>query len=165
MEIYVYVKKMIDIALAQYKRDRQMAPEFQAPDGNPILKKEAVVRSAVRNKTFDKLMRRLRHGAHRRHENHTKQVQFLLDRNRYQQNQTWLAEYDRLTSDINGTRTVTRRIQAPPRWIDATAVGFIQELPRFAGYDVRQVTVPRVDAEDRPRVDARLQELKTMLIK
>jgi hypothetical protein len=157
MEIHVYVNSMIDIALAQYKRDRQMAPEFQAPDGNPILKKEAVVRSAVRNKTFDKLMRRLRHGAHRRHENHTKQVQFLLDRNRYQQNQTWLAEYDRLTSDINGTRTVTQRILRPPVFPGRTRHG--------TRYDERQVTVPRVDAEDRPRVDARLQELKTMLIK
>ena len=145
---------MIDIALAQYKRDRQMAPEFRAPDGNPILKKEAVVRSAVRNKTFDKLMRRLRHGAHKRHENHTKQVQFLLDRNRYQQNQTWLAEYDRLTSDINGTRTVTRRTHRPPT-----------RARPSARYEERQVTVPRVDAENMPRVDARLQELKTMLIK
>lgn len=147
---------MIDIALAQYKRDRQMAPEFRAPDGNPILKKEAVVRSAVRNKTFDKLMRRLRHGAHRRHENHTKQVQFLLDRNRYQQNQTWLAEYDRLTSDINGTRTDTQRIQRPYVFPYRT---------HGNRYETVTVTVPRVDAEDRPRVDARLQELKTMLIK
>jgi hypothetical protein len=156
MEIHVYVNSMIDIALAQYKRDRQMAPEFRAPDGNPILKKEAVVRSAVRNKTFDKLMRRLRHGAHRRHENHTKQVQFLLDRNRYQQNQTWLAEYDRLTSDINGTRTVTQRIQRPYVFPYRTVGN---------RYETVTVTVPRVDAEDRPRVDARLQELKTMLIK
>jgi hypothetical protein len=156
MEIHVYVNSMIDIALAQYKRDRQMAPEFRAPDGNPILKKEAVVRSAVRNKTFDKLMRRLRHGAHRRHENHTKQVQFLLDRNRYQQNQTWLAEYDRLTSDINGTSIVTQRLLREPRFPRRT---------HGNRYDTVTVTVPRVDAEDRPRVDARLQELKTMLIK
>lgn len=154
MEIHVYVNKMIDIALAQYKRDRQMAPEFRAPDGNPILKKEAVVRSAVRNKTFDKLMRRLRHGAHKRHENHTKQVQFLLNRDRYQQNQTWLAEYDRLTSDINGTRTVTRRTHRPPTRARPSRL-----------YDERQVTVPLVDAENMPRVDARLQELKTMLVK
>ena len=152
MEIHVYVNSMIDLALAQYKRDRKMAPEFRAPDGNPILKKEAIVRSAVRNKTFDKLMRQLRHDAHKRHENHTKQVQFLLDRNRYQQNQTWLAEYDRLTSDINGTRTVTERV---PRMSIRTGTRYVE----------RQVTVPRVDAEDRPRVDARLQELKTMLIK
>jgi hypothetical protein len=153
MEIHVYVNSMIDLALAQYKRDRKMAPEFRAPDGNPILKKEAIVQSAVRNKTFDKLMRRLRHGAHKRHENHTKQVQFLLDRNRYQQNQTWLAEYDRLTSDINGTRTVTERIPRRPSIRTGTR------------YVERQVTEPRVDAEDRPRVDARLQELKTLLIK
>jgi hypothetical protein len=153
MEIHVYVNSMIDLALAQYKRDRKMAPEFRAPDGNPILKKEAIVRSAIRNKTFDKLMRRLRHGAHKRHENHTKQVQFLLDRNRYTQNQTWLAEYDRLTSDINGTRTVTERIPRP--------------RPSRYGtrYVERQVTEPRVDEEDRPRIDARLQELKTLLIK
>ena len=151
MEIHVYVNSMIDLALAQYKRDRKMPPEFQAPDGNPILKKEAIVQSAVRNKTFDKLIRRLRHGAHKRHENHTKQVQFLLDRNRYQQNQTWLAEYDRLTSDINGTRTVTQRIHRPSRY--------------SGRYVERQVTVPRVPPEDKPRVDARLQELKTMLIK
>jgi hypothetical protein len=144
MEIHVYVNSMIDIALAQYKRDRQMAPEFRAPDGNPILKKEAVVRSAVRNKTFDKLMRRLRHGAHRRHENHTKQVQFLLDRNRYQQNQTWLAEYDRLTSDMSATKRVWD-------WGPGEPWRLIQE--------------PRIHAEDRPRYDARLQELKTMLIK
>ncbi len=153
MEIHVYVNSMIDLALAQYKRDRKMAPEFRAPDGNPILKKEAIVRSAIRNKTFDKLMRQLRHGAHKRHENHTKQVQFLLDRNRYQQNQTWLAEYDRLTSDINGTRTVTERIPRRPSF---------RTGPR---YTERDVTEPRVDAEDRPRVDARLQELKTLLIK
>ena len=152
MEIHVYVNSMIDLALAQYKRDRKMAPEFRAPDGYPILKKEAIVRSAVRNKTFDKLMRQLRHDAHKRHENHTKQVQFLLDRNRYQQNQTWLAEYDRLTSDMSATRTVTERV---PRMSIRTGTRYAE----------RQVTEPRVDAEDRPRVDARLQELKTMLIK
>lgn len=156
MEIHVYVNSMIDLALAQYKRDRKMPPEFQAPDGNPILKKEAIVRSAVRNKTFDKLMRQLRHDAHKRHANHTKQVQFLLDQNRYQQNQTWLAEYDRLTSDINGTRTVTQRIPRPPSFRTGRVI------PR---HFEREVTVPRVDAEDRPRVDARLQELKTLLLK
>ena len=144
MEIHVYVNSTIDLALAQYKRDRKMASEFQASDGNPILKKEAIVRSAIRNKTFDKLMRRLRHSAHKRHENHTKQVQFLLDRNRYQQNQTWLAEYDRLTSDMSATRRVGDWGPGEP--------------PRF-------ITVPRIHAEDRPRVDARLQELKTLLIK
>jgi hypothetical protein len=113
---------MIDIALAKYKHDKQIAPDFRAPDGNPVLQKQAIVRSAIRNRVFDELVKRMRDGAHLCHEGHTKQVQFLLDRERYLQNQTWQAEYDRLASFV-----VAPRLQ--------------------------------------PSVNARLDDLKTLLIK
>lgn len=90
---------MIDLALAKYKHDKQIAPEFRAPDGNPVLQKQAVIQSAIRSRVFDKLVRRMRHNAHRRHDAHNKQLQFLLDRERYQQNATWQAEYERLASE------------------------------------------------------------------
>ena len=89
---------MIDIALAKYKHDKQISPDFRAPDGNPVLQRQAIVRSAIRDRVFNELVKRMRDGAHLRHEGHTKQVQFLLDRERYQQNKTWQAEYDRLAS-------------------------------------------------------------------
>ena len=47
---------MIHLALAKYNHDKQIAPEFRAPDGNPVLQKQAVIQSAIRNKVFDKLI-------------------------------------------------------------------------------------------------------------
>ena len=38
----------------------------------------------------------MRYTAHKRHEQHTKQVQMLINQRQFAQNETWKSEYDRL---------------------------------------------------------------------
>ena len=51
-----------------------------------------------RGTDLDLLAKRMRHSTWQRQESHNKQLQHFLDRERYQQNQTWQSEYDRLAS-------------------------------------------------------------------
>lgn len=100
MEILVQVKrKMIDLTIEQYRRGKSLPAPLRDWDGNPIFKKRAVVETTKNDRAFIELIRKLRHGAHKTHENHNKQLQFLLDRERYAQNKTWQGEYDRLASN------------------------------------------------------------------
>ena len=55
----------------------------------------------------------LRNSAYTRFENHNKQLQHFLDRNRFQQNETWRAEYDRLHALQSNemTEAIAQRMQ------------------------------------------------------
>lgn len=46
----------------------------------------------------DRVMKSLRDSTWRRHEHHQKQLQHFIDRERFQENETWRAEYERLAS-------------------------------------------------------------------
>ena len=89
---------MIDLESAKYaqtKRGYQSPKDF---DGNPILKKRAVVKTLQSSRAYHETLKRIRDSAHLRNEGHNKQVAMLLNRERFQQNATWQAEYDRLAS-------------------------------------------------------------------
>ena len=89
---------MIDLEIAKYaqtKRGYQSPKDF---DGNPILKKRAVVKTLQSSRAYHETLKRIRDSAHLRNEGHNKQVAMLLNRERFQQNATWQAEYDQLAS-------------------------------------------------------------------
>ena len=88
----------MDLQIAKYKYDKQIQADPRGWDGNPIFKRQAVIENVRRTREFSKLVKRLRNSAYRRHEGHNKQLAFMLDRERYQQNATWQGEYDRLAS-------------------------------------------------------------------
>ena len=88
----------MDLQLAKYARDKQMPAQPRDFDGNPIFRMTPVVENAIRSRVYSKLLKRLRNSAYRRHEGHNKQLQFMLDREKFQQNATWQGEYDRLAS-------------------------------------------------------------------
>ena len=115
---------MIDLEIAKYKSNRlnKYQAEPRAWDGNPIFKKRAVIETAARHHGYAELMKRIRDSAWRKNEGHNKQVAFLLNQERFQQNAGWQAEYDRLASRA-------------------------------------------VAAELQPFVNARLEELKNLLVK
>ena len=56
-------------------------------------------------------MNRARHEQHKTREAHNRQVQMFLDRERYQQNATWRAEYDRLQSAALKTPMMQKRLE------------------------------------------------------
>ena len=88
----------MDLQIAKYKYDKQIQADPREFDGNPIFKRMAVVENAKRTREFSKLVKRLRNSAYRRHEGHNKQLAFMLNREKFQQNATWQTEYDRLAS-------------------------------------------------------------------
>ena len=112
----------MDLQLAAYKAQKRGYHDPRQWDGNPVAKKQAVVKTAARTRIFNSMAKDLRHSAWRRQESHNKQLALFLNRERFQQNQTWQGEYDRLAST-------------------ATAPGL------------------------QPFVDARLEQLKSLLIK
>ncbi len=116
---------MIDLEIAKYAHHH--LNKYQVPirdwDGNPVFKKRAVIETqAAGKREYAELMQRLRNSAWRRNESQNKQVAFLLNQERFQQNATWQGEYDRLAS---------------------------REVP----------------ADLQPFVNARLEELKKLLVK
>ncbi len=93
-------QNMIDLEIAKYKYNRlnRYQVEPRDWDGNPIFKKRAVIETAARHHDYAELMKRIRDSAWRRNEGHNKQVAFLLNQERFQQNASWQSEYDRLAS-------------------------------------------------------------------
>ena len=111
----------MDLQLAAYKAQKRGYHDPRPWDGNPIAKKMPVVETAARTRVFSSMAKDIRNSAWRRQESHNKQLALFLNRERFQQNQTWQGEHDRLTST-------------------ATAPGL------------------------QPFVDARLDQLKTLLV-
>ena len=89
----------MDLQLAAYKADRF---KFIAPSPpQPVLGgRPPTMFTPLRSRgtDLDRIAKRMRHSTWRRQESHNKQLQHFLDRERYQQNQTWQGEYDRLAS-------------------------------------------------------------------
>ena len=88
----------MDLQLAACKAQKRGYYDPRPWDGNPIAKKQAVVETAARTRAFSTMAKDLRHSAWRRQESHNKQLALFLNRERFQQNQTWQGEYDRLAS-------------------------------------------------------------------
>ena len=86
----------MDLQLAAYKAKKYGFSDAK-PLEHPFGKKRAEVAMADTHQ-YNRMLKRLRHGAGRRQEGHDKQVALLVNRRKYAQNQTWMAEYDRLAS-------------------------------------------------------------------
>ena len=89
----------MDLQLAAYKADRFKFVDSSPPQ--PVLggrQPKMFVPLRSRGTHLDYIAKRMRHSTWRRQESHNKQLQHFLDRDRYQQNQTWQSEYDRLAS-------------------------------------------------------------------
>ena len=96
---------MIDLDIAKYAQNKR---GYQNPllenknkdfDGNPILKRQAVVKTLQSSRAYRDLLKRIHNSAsYARNEKHNKQVAMLVNRERFQQNATWQGEYDRLAS-------------------------------------------------------------------
>ena len=97
MEILVSYVNM-DLQLAAYKAQKRGYHDPRPLDGNPIALKMPVVETAARTRVFSSMAKKLRHSAWRRQESYNKQLALFLNRERFQQNQTWQGEYERLTS-------------------------------------------------------------------
>ena len=90
----------MDLELAAYKQGKPFAVFNAGPQ--PIPRRRPMMFKPLIDSTatdLDKIVKRLRYSSWRRQENHNKQLQMFLNRERYQQNQTWQAEHDRLLSE------------------------------------------------------------------
>ena len=72
---------------------------------NPIPKKRRAFYNGYKNGNLQLslFVKKLRHNNWRTVENHNKQVQVLLDRERFQQHKSWQMEHDRIRSHEYGT--------------------------------------------------------------
>ena len=98
----------LDIDIAIYAKNRNMhVSKLKQP---PIFGRTPVGFTPLSRTTpLDKLAKRMRYTAHRRHESQSKQVQFLINQRLFAQNQTWKFEYDRLRgSDALNAEEQTR---------------------------------------------------------
>ena len=86
---------VLDIAIAVFEKTHKLqpTPKFKVP----IFKRNRTgVTPITRNTPIDQIAKHMRYTAYKRHEQHSKQVQMLLDQRKFAQNETWRAEYDRL---------------------------------------------------------------------
>ena len=86
----------IDLALATLAR--KMGKRPPAPERFP---RRQLYTAMQKRGELDRIATALRQSSWRTQESHNKQLQMLLDRNRFQQKATWEAEYDRLNSVPN----------------------------------------------------------------
>ena len=85
----------LDIAIALFAKTRQMQGDTPR---RPIYFGRAPVSGTMisRPTQLDRKAKRMRYSAHRRSEQHTKQVQMLINQRNFAQNENWKSEYDRL---------------------------------------------------------------------
>ena len=86
----------MDLQLAAYKA-RKRGYVSRSFGENPIPGKRAMITMANSRK-YNEMLKKLRHSTWLRQEGHDKQLALMVNRRRFQTNQTWQAEYDRLAS-------------------------------------------------------------------
>ena len=105
----------IDIQLAEHHASRHGFSEISGSERNRKLFNGPRLKSYLQSRNgMDLITKQLRDSTWRRHESHNKQLQHFMDRDRYQRNATWQAEYDRLASrpaDPNLQPFVNTRIE------------------------------------------------------
>ena len=88
----------MDLQLAQYKAGKQMYFDPKPINIQNMFPRRRMQAQAQRQTTLDLIAKQMRDSTWRRHESHEKQLKHFLDRERFQQNQTWQGEYDRLAA-------------------------------------------------------------------
>ena len=86
----------MDLQLAEYKAGKQMF--FDPKPMRTLFPRRRMQTQAQSQTALDLIAKQMRDSTWRRHESHEKQLKHFLDRERFQQNQTWQGEYDRLAA-------------------------------------------------------------------
>ena len=88
----------MDLELAAFAKGKTQTKNFDYR--NPIPKKRRAFYNGYKNGNLQLslFVKKMRHNNWRTVENHNKQLQVLLDRERFQQHKSWQMEYDRLRS-------------------------------------------------------------------
>ena len=88
----------MDLELAAFAKGKKITKNFDYR--NPIPKKRRAFYNGYNNGNLQLslFVKKMRHNNWRTVENHNKQLQVLLDRERFQQHKSWQMEYDRLRS-------------------------------------------------------------------
>lgn len=86
---------VLDIDIAVYAKTRKL--KGNSDSAVPTFRRHRTnVTPTSRTTPLDKIAKHMRYNAWKTQEQHTKQVQMLLNQRRFAQNETWRAEYDRL---------------------------------------------------------------------
>ena len=86
---------VLDIAIAMFAKNHQM--QGDAPRPVPLFRRaRTTITPLSRTTPLDRIAKHMRYTAFKTHEQHTKQVQMLINQRKFAQNETWRAEYDRL---------------------------------------------------------------------
>ena len=102
----------MDLQLAAYAAGRQDLYNLPKPVPIHQLFPRKRFQSLMQdNRQLAQVMNRARHEQHRTRESHNKQVEMYLARERFQQNASWRAEYDRLRSSAIITPTMQKRLE------------------------------------------------------
>ena len=123
---------VIELDLVAYKANKfQFAVE--KPRMQELFSRRVIDQHREHPTRYHQLAKRLRHSTWKRQESHNKQLQNFLDRERYQQNQTWQQEYDRLRSTYaQGLQPhVNDRLQDLTGLIQGRMVDKLQWTPAF----------------------------------
>ena len=87
---------VLDLDIVLFAKNRKQFGEDKT-QGVPQFKRKRVdVTPLSRTTPLDQIAKHMRYTAYKRHEQHNKRVQMLLNQRRFTQNETWRAEYDRL---------------------------------------------------------------------
>ena len=96
---------VLDIDIAMLARNLKQYGGGSRKTVPPFKRPKLSIDVSQRTTPLDQIAKHMRYTAYNRNEQHTKQVQMLLNQRRYAQNETWRSEYDRLrgTSTLDAT--------------------------------------------------------------
>ena len=101
----------MDLQLAAYAAGKEAYNTSRPTPLNKLFPRKRFQALMQDNRELTQVMNRARHEQHRTREAHNKQVEMYLARERFQQNATWQAEYDRLQAAAMKTPMMQRRLE------------------------------------------------------
>ena len=101
----------MDLQLAAYAAGKEAYNTSRPTPINQLFPRKRFQTLMQDNRELTQVMNRARHEQHRTREAHNKQVEMYLARERFQQNATWQAEYDRLQAAAMKTPMMQKRLE------------------------------------------------------
>ena len=101
----------MDLQLAAYAAGKEVYNTSKPTPINQLFPRKRIQTLMQDNRALTQVMNRVRHEQHRTREAHNRQVEMYLNRERFQQNATWRAEYDRLQSAALKTPILQKRLE------------------------------------------------------
>ena len=87
---------VLDLDIVMFAKNHKAFGEDKREGVPSFGRKRVGVTPLTRTTPIDQIAKHMRYTAYKRHEQHNRQVQMLLNQRRFAQNETWRAEYDRL---------------------------------------------------------------------